>query len=1109
VKGVATAEHGRDRTAHNLEAARSVLALPGVALEWETRASLETAFATDLSTVRIHTDRQAALSARSLGAAAYTFGHHIVFGAGRYRPETSRGQRLLAHELTHVLQQRRAPADPSLGAIDVDNEHSSLELQARSAPRAPGIRGAITPRIQRAKDGEEPSEAAAPQFSASTVLAWPAKLELAQRGEGTHIETELQKTPTDPILKNVTAVSAKTLTPEQKYIVSAIGENRKKVAIPNFSFGSYKFTEGGQDVRRFGYMYMGKGQTPTALATHPKPDDRDAQIAQQIWEELIKTEGAPSAINAYDPQVVTYGPGLGALGKLPPVLDEIFKVQAVQDFFLPLGISWQNRQFLVVNTQTGLKETGRDALNLIQGRKDLLAALSAAAESADVGQTIADAQFNEVKKTISEIPEKARTTWSLDAIMLAFHLDHWGPKYGWSNHKKEYVDDTGGDVLKIVTTWGRLASGGAEASGAFLISSPSFAGAIPQFKIWGHGKGWEAIRAVCPIPVPLTKAEAGDAKRTELKDKVLIRTPSDRGKEPAGYYIVPSMPVPLVGNPPAASPSSDKPNYFTIYELNGLEIHDLLDRLASYDVGQLKTLAENSEALKSDFGARPTLAIKAVRLKKERASAAKLSGKAKEKALADVDSEADALLLGPDLAALASQSKTDGEVLTGVLSAGRPKKSSLPGRQHTNHRVDVSYESEADRVADRVAGSASLSRPKDSQPRPMNGQPLPADLRQDMQAIFSCDFSNVRVYSDDDASRWAATRGARAYTRGSHIVFAKGAFAPDSVPGRWLLGHELAHVTQQRSAAPELQLQPAAAPPPTGIETETPQARLTRQAAEAVAALSQTVSDADARGYGSLVLTVQNTGSELVIGFTKEGEPSQRPSGTIPRELSSVSRELKPLIDMMVMSGAGKWAVRYARDKRGYFSFSRVDPTPAPCANPSAQPAPPPSAPATPAPAPGSDRACFDGKKLTVTKNGKSASTVAFTDTGSPTPPGRFCIRRRGEAQTRGGAKGVIGKALGGYWQNREHFYLLEPQFPTTRSKLDLHYGHFSKGCITVSDLEGFRRIEAILDQAGTTTARGYDGFPPGNEEKVDNPPRDIDCVADLEVTSSGGCDTP
>lgn len=64
----------------------------------------------DFSQVRIHTDTRAAESARAVNAAAYTVGRDIVFGAGKYQPNTPQGQRLLAHELTHVAQQSNGPS---------------------------------------------------------------------------------------------------------------------------------------------------------------------------------------------------------------------------------------------------------------------------------------------------------------------------------------------------------------------------------------------------------------------------------------------------------------------------------------------------------------------------------------------------------------------------------------------------------------------------------------------------------------------------------------------------------------------------------------------------------------------------------------------------------------------------------------------------------------------------------------------------------------------------------------------------------------------------------------------------------------------------------------
>ncbi|HEV7388488.1 MAG TPA: DUF4157 domain-containing protein [Gemmatimonadaceae bacterium] len=83
----------------------------GQSLPTRTRAYFEPRFGEDFSQVRIHNDRAAEDSARSVNALAYTVGRDVVFGSGQYAPETTDGRRLLAHELTHVVQQRTgAPA---------------------------------------------------------------------------------------------------------------------------------------------------------------------------------------------------------------------------------------------------------------------------------------------------------------------------------------------------------------------------------------------------------------------------------------------------------------------------------------------------------------------------------------------------------------------------------------------------------------------------------------------------------------------------------------------------------------------------------------------------------------------------------------------------------------------------------------------------------------------------------------------------------------------------------------------------------------------------------------------------------------------------------------
>lgn len=83
----------------------STLRSPGQLLPVSTQAFFTPRFGRDLSHVRVHTNSEAQQSARDVNALAYTVGSHVVFGAGRYSPESSEGLHLLAHELTHVVQQ--------------------------------------------------------------------------------------------------------------------------------------------------------------------------------------------------------------------------------------------------------------------------------------------------------------------------------------------------------------------------------------------------------------------------------------------------------------------------------------------------------------------------------------------------------------------------------------------------------------------------------------------------------------------------------------------------------------------------------------------------------------------------------------------------------------------------------------------------------------------------------------------------------------------------------------------------------------------------------------------------------------------------------------------
>ena len=115
----------------------AALRSPGQPLDAASRAYFEPRFGQEFGNVRVHTGMSAARSAREVSAHAYTVGQNIVFAAGRFAPGTHEGRRLIAHELTHVVQQTGGNQTRSDTAVPAPLT-STARLVAR-AP-APGVR---------------------------------------------------------------------------------------------------------------------------------------------------------------------------------------------------------------------------------------------------------------------------------------------------------------------------------------------------------------------------------------------------------------------------------------------------------------------------------------------------------------------------------------------------------------------------------------------------------------------------------------------------------------------------------------------------------------------------------------------------------------------------------------------------------------------------------------------------------------------------------------------------------------------------------------------------------------------------------------------------------
>lgn len=172
---------------------------------------MEPRFWHDFGDVRVHTDAAAARTAREVGARAYTVGHDMVFGDGQFMPDSAAGQRLIAHELAHVIQQRAGGGQLAAQPLTVSSPSDPAEREADraadavlspSAPGGPGPVGAqvgqpaATASCTTVPGSGVPSGLTLPGFGqGSSVLpgsGYPPLLALAGKLRGGDASSELQ-----------------------------------------------------------------------------------------------------------------------------------------------------------------------------------------------------------------------------------------------------------------------------------------------------------------------------------------------------------------------------------------------------------------------------------------------------------------------------------------------------------------------------------------------------------------------------------------------------------------------------------------------------------------------------------------------------------------------------------------------------------------------------------------------------------------------------------------------------------------------------------------------------------------------------------------------------
>jgi hypothetical protein len=138
-----TSDANREATGHSSvpPIVDDVLRSPGRSLDATTRRWMESRFGHDFSSVQVHNDSRASESARAVNALAYTVGDNIVLREGQYRPDTRDGRMLLAHELTHTIQQSNNPFRNGISRSEITVEPARSPMEEAAERNARQIMG--------------------------------------------------------------------------------------------------------------------------------------------------------------------------------------------------------------------------------------------------------------------------------------------------------------------------------------------------------------------------------------------------------------------------------------------------------------------------------------------------------------------------------------------------------------------------------------------------------------------------------------------------------------------------------------------------------------------------------------------------------------------------------------------------------------------------------------------------------------------------------------------------------------------------------------------------------------------------------------------------------
>lgn len=226
-------------------------------------------------------------------------------------------------------------------------------------------------------------------------------------------------------------------TDPQKAIIKQIKANRD--ALPSTDDNEKKLGDARpyNGDSKAGYQYGGAGSNKIKPKTTASSDQRTQEVMDAVHKEIGR-EGGWSAVNTYDDAVVTLGAGF-TRSMLAIVMQKFFNKDAdAKNQFLDVGVTWENNQARVVNTENGGIEEGDNGLRIIQLDKKILGLFITIAESAEHGQNLATAQDETIMGTAGKVPASVisdTANWGdLMTIRLVAHLIQWRSAKQWSSY---------------------------------------------------------------------------------------------------------------------------------------------------------------------------------------------------------------------------------------------------------------------------------------------------------------------------------------------------------------------------------------------------------------------------------------------------------------------------------------------------------------------------------------------------------------------------------------------------------------------------------------------------------------------------------------------------